>query len=133
MDRLDIYDDFSSDYRKYLQAYGWHVSPKLCEFMVSNMKGRDGKAFTPYNKDKVEALLKQYGVELENDTAYDKVYVFNMAASDYLGSSIPNEQYLTKFVKDYLDDPDGAKTRAMDELYAKTIALGIPIIWRDML
>lgn len=55
-----------------------------------------------------------------------------MAKADFLGSSLPNEQYLAKFVKDYLDDIDGAPTRAMDEYYAKTIAEGIPIIWEDM-
>ncbi|MCH5332046.1 MAG: hypothetical protein J1E33_06555 [Alistipes sp.] len=132
-ERLDSRDKFPSGYDDYLSNYGWHVSPKLCDFMVSKMKGRDGKAFTPYSKDKVESLLKQYGVELENDKAYDKVYVCNMAVADYLGSSVPNEQYLAKFIKDYLDDPDGAETRAMDELFAKTIALGMPIIWQDML
>ena len=75
---------------------------------------------------------KQYGVELKNDVGYNACYVANMAKADFLGSSLPNEQYLAKFVKDYLDDIDGAPTRAMDEYYAKTIAEGIPIIWEDM-
>lgn len=101
--------------------------------MVSRMKGRDGKDFKPISKDNVDAILKQFNIQLENDKAYDKVYVFNMGSSDYLGSALPNEQYLAKFVKDYLDDPDGSDTRAMDELFAKTIALGIPIVWRDMI
>lgn len=40
---------------------------------------------------------------------------------------------MAMFVKDYLDDRDGAKTRAFDEFYMKTVALGIPIFWDEML
>ena len=50
-----------------------------------------------------------------------------------MGSSIADEQHLAKFVKDYLDDKDGSDTRAFDEFYAKTIALGIPIMWEDVI
>jgi len=32
-----------------------------------------------------------------------------------------------------LDDPDGSETRAFDEFYAKTMALGIPIDWASVL
>jgi hypothetical protein len=52
---------------------------------------------------------------------------------DYLGSSITDEAHLALFVHDYLDDPDGSETRAFDELYIKTIALGIPIDWEDVI
>ena len=34
---------------------------------------------------------------------------------------------------DYADDVDGSKTRAFDEFYAKTMALGIPILWEDVI
>ena len=36
-------------------------------------------------------------------------------------------------VKDYMDDLDGSPTRAFDEFYIKTVALGIPIYWDEML
>lgn len=71
--------------------------------------------------------------KVENDKAYDVPYVFMMARSDYYGSSIQDEQHLARFVMDYLDDVDGSSTRAFDELYAKTIALGIPIDWEDVI
>lgn len=73
------------------------------------------------------------GVTLKNDKGYDGVYVWCMATSDYLGSSITDEAHLAKFVKDYMDDSDGSPTRAFDEFYAKTMALGIPIVWEDVL
>lgn len=50
-----------------------------------------------------------------------------------MGSSIADEMHLAIFVKDYLDDPDGSPTRAFDEFYAKTMALGIPVRWEDVI
>lgn len=85
----------------------------------------------PYDKDQVEALMKQFNVELKNDVEYNKVYVLNMVRADYMGSSIVNEQYACMFVKDYLDDIDGSPTRALDEYYAKCIACGAPFSWED--
>lgn len=85
----------------------------------------------PYDKDQVEALMKQFNVELKNDVEYNKVYVLNMVRADYMGSSIVNEQYACMFVKDYLDDVDGSPTRALDEYYAKCIACGTPFSWED--
>ena len=136
MDRLDTHENFPAGFREYLENYGWHFSKKMCEFAVGKMKKKDASGketpITPYSNDEVHQLLKQYGVELKNDVGYNACYVANMAKADFLGSSLPNEQYLAKFVKDYLDDIDGAPTRSMDEYYAKTIAEGIPIIWEDM-
>lgn len=133
MDRLDNYDDMPREMRSYLRAYGWHFSKALCEDAVSKMKGRDGKPLQALGKDEVNAMLKQYNVELENDVAYDAVYIFNMAMADYYGSSIPDKQHIALFVKDYLDDPDGTPTRALDEYFGRCIGSGKPIIWEDVL
>lgn len=104
MDRLDTHEAFPTGFREYLENYGWHFSKNMCDFAVSRMKDRNGKKTEPYTKEKVDALLKQYGIELKNDKGYDCVYVCNMAISDYFGSSIPNQQYLAMFIKDYIDD-----------------------------
>lgn len=137
MDRLDIYDVFPIGFREYLNNYGWNFSKKLCEFAVAGMKKKDANGkevpITPYSNEEVQQLLKQYGIELKNNVAYNACYVANMLKADFLGKSLPNEQYLCMHIKCYLDDVDGSPTRAMDEFYAKTIALGIPIIWEDML
>lgn len=137
MDRLDIYDVFPIGFQEYLNSYGWNFSKKLCEFAVAGMKKMDSNGkevpITPYSNEEVQQLLKQYGIELKNNVAYNACYVANMFKADFLGKSLPNEQYLCMHIKCYLDDVDGSPTRAMDEFYAKTIALGIPIIWEDML
>lgn len=118
---------------EYLEDYGFHFNTKLFEFAAGMMKDRSGKRISPWDKKKTEEILKTYGVGLENNHGHDAAYVLNMAMADYLGSSITDERHLAMFVKDYLDDPDGSPTRAFDEFYIKTVALGIPIFWDEML
>lgn len=133
MDRMDIYEMMPSGMNEYLSYYGWHFSKKLCEHAVKKMTDRQGKKITPYTKEQVEALMKQHNIQLENNEGYDAVYVANMAKADYLGSSITTEQHLMLFVKDFLDDKDGSKTKALDHYYADCIAGGKVILWEDMM
>ena len=111
--RLDVYEKLPSGMEKYLAEHGWNFSKKLCEYAVSKMKDRNGNKIHPYDKDQVEALMKQFNVELKNDVEYNKVYVLNMVRADYI------------------DDVDGSPTRALDEYYAKCIACGTPFSWED--
>lgn len=122
-----------SGMNEYLSNYGWHFSKKLCEHAVKKMTDRQGKKITPYTKEQVEALMKQHNIQLENNEGYDAVYVANMAKADYLGSSITTEQHLMLFVKDFLDDKDGNKTKALDHYYADCIAGGKVILWDEMM
>lgn len=133
MDRLDHYDDMPSEMRAYLRAYGWHFNKALCDEAVSKMSGRDGKPVQPTSKEDVEKLMEQHGIKLKNNAGYDAVYVFNMAMADYYGSSILDKQHIAMFVKDYLDDPDGTPTRALDEYVGRCIGAGTPIMWEDVL
>lgn len=122
-----------SGMNEYLSNYGWHFSKKLCEHAVKKMTDRLGKKITPYTKEQVEALMKQFNVQVENNEGYDAVYVANMAKADYMGSSITTEQHLMLYVKDFLDDKDGNKTKALDHYYADCIAGGKVVIWEEML
>ena len=133
MNRLDTYDNFPAGFREYLANYGRHFSKKMCEFAVSQMRDRNGKKIEPYTKEKVDALLKQYGIELKKDKGYDCVYVCNMAISDYFGSSIPNQQYLAMFIKDFIDDEDAYDGMPFTRYYADTIGSGTPIPWEEMM
>lgn len=138
MNRLDIYDRFPSGFQEYLGNYGWHFSKKLCEHAVSKMEKEDAngnkKKLQPYTREQVEQMLKQQNIELKNNKSmYDAVYVANMAKADYLGSSIAGEQYVAKFVKDYLDDPDGYDGIALTRYYADCTAKAIPMMWEDYL
>ena len=133
MDRMDVYEMMPSGMNEYLSNYGWHFSKKLCEHAVKKMTDRLGKKITPYTKEQVEALMKQFNVQVENNEGYDAVYVANMAKADYMGSSITTEQHLMLYVKDFLDDKDGNKTKALDHYYADCIAGGKVVIWEEML
>lgn len=118
---------------EYLEDYGYHFNSKLFEFATSLMRNRDGNKLSVWDKDKVSTFLKSNGVVLNNNQGHDAAYVVNMALADYWGSSIFDDAHLALFAKDYLDDKDGAKTRAFDEFWIKTVALGIPIFWDEML
>lgn len=124
---------YPSAMEEYLSDYGYHFNKHLFEFAVGMMEDRDGEMLDPWDKKKVNEFLESQDVEIENDMGHDVAYVLNMARADYFGSSIKDDKSLALFVKDYLDDPDGAETRAFDEFWIKTVALNIPIFWDEML
>ena len=39
-------------------------------------------------------MLEAYGIKLKRNKLYDAVYVANMCKADFLGKSVPNEEYL---------------------------------------
>ena len=105
-----MYDNFPAGMKAYLSQYGWHFSKAMCDWAVSMMEKEDGNGkkvkIQPIVKDQLDTILKQYGIELKKKEGCDYIYVANMCKADYLGSSISNDQYLAKFIKDYIDDPD---------------------------
>lgn len=131
--RLDYYDILPAGMEAYLSNYGHHISKPMYKWAVSQMRDRNGKKVQPMDKEEVMGILRANSVEVERDYAYDVPYVYMMAKMDYYGSSIMDENHLAKYVHDYLDDIDGSDSRAFDELYVKTIALGIPIDWQDLI
>ena len=133
MDRLDNYEDMSRDMRAYLKTYGWHFNKALCDDAVSRMTGRDGKPLQAVGKEQVDEIMKQHNIKLKNNVGYDAVYVYNMAMADYYGSSLTDKQHVAMFVHDYLDDPDGAPTRALDEYVGRCIGADTPVMWEDVL
>lgn len=126
---LDTYDDRPASMKRYLKYYGQHFNKKLCDFAVSKMK--HGK--TPMTKDKVDELLKNHNIKLENNELYDYVYVCNMGNNDFMGSSILDDRHLAMYVKDVIDDEDGYDGIVFNRWYADTVTLGIPIEWEEML
>lgn len=133
MERLDYYDILPKGMDAYLSHYGWHFSKAMCEWAVSNMKDRNKRKVTMRPKEEVENILKAYGVELENDKGYDKVFVFHMGLSDYIGSSMPDESFVAKYVKDVLDDRDGYDGIAFTRFIADCNGKGVPVMWEDMI
>lgn len=133
MERLDYYDVRPTGMDAYMSNYGRHISKPMYLWAVSQMRDKNGNKAKPMTKDEAKKMLDTYGISIENDKAYDVPYVVMMAKMDYYGSSLVDEAHLAMFAKDYLDDPDGSPSRAFDELYIKTVALGIPIDWEDVI
>ena len=133
MDRLDYYDILPAGLEAYLSFHGYHFSKAMCEWAVSRMRDRNGKKLEFIPKDKVDAALNAYSVNLNNDKGYDKVFVYHMGCSDYLGSSIRDESGLARYVKDVLDDKDGYDGIAFSRFLADCNATGTPIDWEDMI
>ena len=131
--RLDTYDTMPKAMKAYLSNYGWHFNKKLCEWAISMMRDRNKARLPLVEKDKVESMLKQNGVEITTDKLYDAMYVLHMAKADFMGSSIADEAHLAKYVGDYINDPDGYDGIALTRFYADCMGRGIGIEWEDML
>ena len=125
-------DDSRADggMKDYLAVHGWHFSKVLCDYAVSRMKGK--AVFSPATKEHVDAVLRQNGVVLTSNVGHDATYVYNMAKSDFFGSSIPNEQFLALFVRDYIDDVDGYEGVALRRFVADCEGKGVCLDWASL-
>lgn len=123
---------------RYLMNNGWHFTKRMCEYAVSLMRKKNNvngqmDAVQMMTKEQVDDLLKRHNVKLEHDVGHDAVYVANMAKSDLFKSSIADEQHLALYIKDVIDDVDGADGVVMRQWYAKMIACGMLVDWLDFL
>lgn len=122
-----------TSFEEYTDQYGCHFSRKLYEWAVSMMRDRNGNRPQPVEKEQVKEFLKSHGLTVKNDKGYDAAYVYHMAKADYFGTSISDDAHLALFVMDFLDDPDGSKTKAFDHFVVDCRAKGEPIFWDEML
>lgn len=131
---LDNYDVYPEAMINYLRYNGRHFNRKLFEFATSLMKtGKDKQPLKVITKKELDEMLKVYGVKLDNSVLYDYVYVANMCKADFLGSSVPDEGHLCKYVKDVIDDVDAYDGVVFNRWYADMCRSGVPIDWEDML
>ena len=131
LDNFDVYPEAMINYLRY---NGRHFNRKLFEFATSLMKiGKDKQPLKVITKKELDEILKVYGVKLDNNVLYDYVYVANMCKADFLGSSIPDEGHLCKYVKDVIDDVDAYDGVVFNRWYADMCRSGIPIDWEEMM
>lgn len=130
---LDSYDMLPPEMRAYLRHYGRHFNRKMYEFAVEGMYKENRERFEPLENERYEKILKNNGIKLDNDVMCDGMFVMSMAMSDFLGSSLENEQQLARFVKDYIDDPDQVDGFVFNRFYADCVLKGMPIDWEEML
>lgn len=122
-----------TSFEEYTDQYGCHFNKKLYEWAVSMMTDMNGEKVIPKTKEEVKMFLKENGVTLQNDKGYDAAYVHAMAMADYFGSSIDDEPHLAMFIQNFLDDPDGTKSKAFDHFVVDCRAKGEPIFWDEMM
>lgn len=132
MERLDKYDNMEKDMKKYLEKNGWHFSKRMYEFAVGNMRNKDDKPINILSKEEIDSKFRQHNIAITYK-GYDAPYVYCMAMADFYGSSLPNEMFVLRYVKDYIEDPDGYDEIAFTRYYADTIGSGTPIEWEDVL
>ena len=58
--------------------------------------------------------------------------VFIMCKADLLGSSVPDEHHLAKYVKDVVDDVDGYDGIVFNRWFADMSKKGVIIDWSDL-
>lgn len=120
----------------YMQNYGPHFNKKLCEFAVGRMETSINGVkikLTPYTKEEVDTMIKNYGITIKNGQLYDCVYVANMCKADFLTSSVIDEAHLVKYVKDVIDDVDAPDGLLFNRWYADMCYCGIAIDWDEMI
>lgn len=135
---LDIYDDMPEAMRRYISQNGWHFNKKACDYAVSRMRRKNPSSgqiepLDVWSKEQVEELLTRYGVALNNDIMYDKVFVAHMCRADYYKSSIADEAHIALYVKDVLDDVDGSDELPFRYWLQRCVALGEPVEFEDLL
>lgn len=118
-----------TSFDEYIDQYGFHFSKKLYEWAVSRMTDRNGNKLPSMTREQVSEFLKSHGIMLKNDKGWDAAYVYQMARSDYYGSSVPDDARLALFVRDHLDDPDGTSSKAFDHFVVDCRAMDEPIFW----
>lgn len=133
---LDAYDNMPDAMLKYISNYGFHFSKEACEYAVNKMyrkKDANGEKekiqLTP--KSEIDAMLKKYGVTLNNDILYDAVFVYHMAKADYM-KSVPDEAHLAWYIKETIDDVDASPETTFRRWLATMIGNGEPISWGDL-
>ena len=132
-ENFTAYETMPEDLAIYLSHNGPHFNKQACKFAVSQMYKDEDEEFTAFTKEQVDSLLQSYNVKVKNNKLHDYVYVANMCKADYLSSSVPNESYLAKYIKDTLDDPDGMEGLTFNRWIADMKWLGIPIPWDEFL
>lgn len=117
---------------EYLEEYGHTINRRLFEFATKLLRKRNGNEIDVYDKESVEEILKTSEVRLPSSGSHDVAYVFNLMVSEQEGGT-PDVAKAAADTERYINNPYGWDTRPFDELYIKTVALGVPIYWDEML
>ena len=124
--------------KAYLRNYGFSFSKKACEWAISllrkeNQSTKKEEKIEPWDKDKVDELLKKHNITLENNVGYNYIYACNMLVADKYKSSIPDEAHLAMAIKDIIDDIDASPRLICKQWITHLDDSGIPIEWSELM
>lgn len=122
-----------NSFDEYVDMYGHHFSKRLYDWAVSMMRDRNGNKVTPKSQEELESFLRTHGVNLKNNKGHDAQYVYAMIMADNWGGSYVTDKQVALGVMEFLDDPDGTKTKAFDHFVVDCRTKGEPIFWEDMM
>lgn len=117
---------------EYLEEYGRTFNRRLFEFAVTLLRKRNGNPVDVYDKDAVEDIFKKSEMSIQMDGSHDIPYVFNLMLSEQEGGT-PDVAKAAADTANYIRNQYGWESRPFDEFYIKTVALGVPIYWDEML
>lgn len=87
------------------------------------------KAFT---KEQIDEKLTSQNIKLEYNELHDYVYVANMCKADFLGQSVPDDDYhLCLYIKNVIDDPDGYDGQVFYRWLSDVEGMNIHVDWEE--
>lgn len=118
----------------YVIRTGYHFDRYLYEYAASlmrrtNRQTQKEEKVPAYTKEEVDAILKKYGVEVENKGNYDYVYIAQKCRADNFGGSITDEHRLALYVKEICDDIDAPDGLIYREWVMRMTTAGESIDW----
>ena len=136
-ENLTAYETMPESLAIYLSHNGPHFNKACCDFAVSQMYRTDDNGneleFIPFTRQEIKQLLIATNTKVKYAQLDDITYVANMCKADYLGGSVPSEQHLAKYIKETLDDPDGAEGLIFNRWIADMKWIGIAIPWDEFI
>ena len=112
----DLYETLEN--HLYKETYGCHFNSWMLEKALSKMMNKDGSMGGHWTVEQTNGVAKNLGIVFTDYNEYDWNYVMNMMYSDYYGS-IPNDTTTYgKVARDFLDDKDAPKGKALKYYWA---------------
>lgn len=127
----------SEDRAIYEDAYHGLFSRKLANWAVRNMKTKEAatgrmKPVTVRSVDDVMEILRNSGVDIQDEFMYTAYYLYHMAIADY-PKALQTDEQKARFVEETICDPDGEPSNVLACFEAKMCNAGVPIYWERML
>lgn len=121
----------------YMEAHGPHFSERAVGWAASMMERRDAGGglarIRPFTRDEVESMLSRHGQDIGGACIWDAVYAADMCRADHMGGSVMDEAHMARFVREYVDDPDGYEGMPFTRFVADCRGAGTPIPWGDII